>query len=106
MLQIWNHCLQIGIAHGVNPWIFGALYLAHHPLFWGTFTLIVLRVRQRRPVKALAVLDTFFWFMPYLYIVVFGHGLPWWIYALVLLALALGAPHALRQIRHRLHPAE
>jgi hypothetical protein len=100
--HLWNHVLLIGRTHHVNPYIFGTLYLAHHPLFWGTFALVLNRVRLHRPYKALATLDVFFWFMPYLYVVVFGRGLPWWVYVLVGLAAMFGAFHGVQEIRKRL----
>jgi hypothetical protein len=104
ILALWNHILTLGREHGVNPWVFGVLYLLHHPLFWGTIAWLAARVRQRRPVGGVIVLAVFFWFMPYLYIFFFGRALPWWVYVLVLLLIALGAPHALKEIRRRLHP--
>jgi hypothetical protein len=104
ILALWNHILALGREHGVNPWVFGVLYLLHHPLFWGTIAWLAARVRQRRRVGGVIVLAVFFWFMPYLYIFFFGRALPWWVYALVLLLIALGAPHVLKEIRRRLHP--
>jgi hypothetical protein len=102
MAPLWKYVLQIGSEHGVNPWIFGILYLAHHPLFWGTFALVIHRVRRQRPYKALLALDVFFWFMPYLYVLFFSRHLPWWVYLLILTALALGAPHTVKEMRRRL----
>ena len=106
MTHLWNHLLQLGAAHGVNPWLFGALYLAHHPLFWGTMAWLTVRVRRRQPVAAVIALGVFFWFLPYAYLVLFGRGLPWWAYVLALTLLALGGPHVVKEIRRRLHRAQ
>ena len=102
-LRHWHALLLFGTAHGVNPWLFGALYLAHHPLFWGTMAWLAARVRQKRPVALQVGLGVAFWFLPYAYIFLFGRGLPWWAYALALLVVALGGTHALKEIRRRLH---
>ena len=106
MIHLWHHLLQLGSAHGVNPWLFGALYLIHHPLFWGTMAWLALRARQKRPVAGVIVLAAFFWLMPYAYIFLFGRGFPWWAYAAALLLLALGAPHAVKEVRRRLRRPE
>ncbi len=106
LLTLWNHILALGRQHGVNPWVFGVLYLIHHPLFWGTVAWLAARVRRHRPIGALIPLAVFFWFLPYLYVFLFGHALPWWAYALALLLVSLGAPHAVKEVRRRLRPAD
>ncbi|MBV9850054.1 MAG: hypothetical protein JO250_10315, partial [Armatimonadetes bacterium] len=70
LLQRWQDVLHYGNAHGVNPWVFSALYLAHHPLFWGTMAWLVARARRKRPMAGVVALAVFFWLMPYAYILV------------------------------------
>ena len=101
---LWRHITDIGGHYGVNPALFAVLYLAHHPLFWGTMAWLAARVRRKRPVAAVVALGVFFWFLPYSYVFVFGRGLPWWIYALAAVAVAVGGTHAFREIRRRLAP--
>ena len=105
MRHLWQHLQLLGQHYGVDPVLFAVLYLAHHPLFWGTMAWLAARVRQKRPVAGVVALGAFFWLMPYAYIVLFGRRLPWWAYALALLALALGGPHAVKQIRQRMQGA-
>jgi hypothetical protein len=102
MVTLWHNMLHYGRAHGVEPVIFALLYLAHHPLFWGTVAWIVARVRRKRPVAVLVVMAVFFWVMPYAYILVFGHGLPGWAYAAAVGFLVMGGLHAGRQIYRRI----
>lgn len=97
--------MRFGDRHGVNPWVFGVLYLSHHPLFWGTMAWLAARVRQKRPVAGVVALGVFFWFMPYAYIFVFGRGLPGWSYALAAILAALGGARAIQEIRRRLFSA-
>lgn len=106
MRHLWNHIEQMGRAHGVDPLVFAVLYLAHHPLFWGTMAWLAYRVRKRRPIVLQVILGTFFWLMPYLYILVFGHGLPLWIYGAVAVILIVGGRHAFLEFRKRLAAAK
>ena len=103
---LWQHVLQIGRHYGVNPVIFGVLYIAHHPLFWGTMAWLANTVRRRRPVVLQVTLGVFFWIMPYGYVFLFGHGLPLWTWALAALVLCIGGTHAVREIRRRLKPVQ
>lgn len=82
--------------------VFAVLYLAHHPLFWGTMAWVTLRVRRQRPIVPHAALGAFFWFMPYLYVLAFGRGLSPWIYAALAAVVAVGGTHAVREIRKRI----
>ena len=82
------------------------LYIAHHPLFWGTMAWLASAVRRRRPVVLQVTLGVFFWIMPYGYVFLFGHGLPFWAWALAALVLCIGGTHAIREIRRRLKPVQ
>ncbi len=101
--HLWNHVQQIGGRYGVNPLVFAVLYLAHHPLFWGTMAWLAACVRRKRPVTLPVALGVFFWFLPYAYVFLFGRGLPWWAWGVALLFVAVGGTHAVREIRRRLN---
>ena len=102
MYTLWRKITELGEAHGVNPWLFAILYLAHHPLFWGTMAWMVLRIRAKKPVSGVVILALFFWFLPYAYIFVFGRGLPFWAYLVAVAFASVGGTHAWKEIRHRL----
>lgn len=102
ILTLWRHITELGRQYGVNPLVFAVLYLAHHPLFWSTMAWLTARVRRKKRVAGLIALGIFFWFLPYTYVFVFGRGLPWWIYVMAALAVALGGAHVIREIRRRL----
>ena len=102
LLHLWRHVLQIGSRYGVDPAVFAALYLAHHPLFWGTMAWLASCVRRRRPVAVPVVLGVFFWLLPYGYVFLFGRGLPWWAWGVALLVVGVGGTHAVREIQRRL----
>ena len=99
---IWRHIIHLGAQYGVNPMWFAALYLAHHPLFWGTMAWLAARVRQKTPTAAVVALGVFFWFLPYTYVFLCGRGLPPWVYALAAVVITVGGTHAVKEIRRRL----
>ena len=103
-ISLWHHINSLGTQYGVNPLVFATLYLAHHPLFWGTMAWLAARVRAKQPVAGVIALGVFFWFLPYTYVLFFGRSLPWWVYAGAAIAVAIGGTHAFREIRRRLRP--
>lgn len=105
MTHLWQHVLTLGGQYGVDPVLFAVLYLAHHPLFWGTMAWLAARVRRRRPVAVPITLGVFFWLMPYAYVFLFGHNLPWWAYALAGVVLIVGGTHMVNEVRKRLAAA-
>ena len=94
--------MEIGYQHGVNPLLFASLYLAHHPLFWGTMAWLAGRVRAKKPVAGVVLLAVFSWFLPYAYLLFFGRGLPLWTYALAAVFIVIGGTHAVQEVRRRL----
>ena len=105
LLTLWRHVMALGAHYDVNPIVFAILYLAHHPLFWGTMVWLAARVRAKQPVRAVVALGVFFWLLPYLYVFAFGRGLPWWVYGVTALVLAIGGVHAVHEIRRRVRPS-
>lgn len=100
--HFWAHVLALGSRYGVNAVLFALLYLAHHPLFWGTMAWLAARVKRRQPTAGVVALGVFFWVMPYAYVLVFGHGLPAWAYAVAAVVLLIGGAHMVREVRRRL----
>jgi len=99
--HFWHHLMVLGAQYGVNPLIFAALYLAHHPLFWGTMAWLAARLKAKKPVAAVITLGVFFWLLPYSYVFVFGRGLPWWAYALAAVCLGVSGWHVNKEIQRR-----
>lgn len=100
--HLWAHVLTLGSRYGVNAALFGVLYLAHHPLFWGTMAWLAARVRRQQATGGVIALGVFFWVMPYAYVLGFGHGLPWWAYGAAGVVLLVGGAHVVREVRRRL----
>jgi hypothetical protein len=100
--HLWDHVHQVGAHYGVNPLVFAVLYLAHHPLFWGTMAWLTVCVRRKQSVAVPITLGVFFWFLPYAYVFLFGRGLPWWAWVIACVVVGVGGTHMVREIRRRL----
>jgi len=91
--------LGLGPRYGVNPVVFAALYVGSIPFFFVALAWTIRRIRSRRPAVIPALITGFFFLSAYLYVLVFGHGLPWWVYPAILALVSTGAVSAIRRAR-------
>ena len=91
--------LGLGAEYGVDPLIFGAIYVGAIPLFTLSVAWIVRRARAGRSI-AVPALAAGFWFVSaYLYLIVAGENVPWWVYAFVAVLVVGGAWSTVRKVR-------
>ncbi len=106
MDEIWTQTVSwffgLGEQYGVNPVIFGSIYVGAIPLFTVSVAWIVRNKRIGRPL-VLPLISTGFWFISaYLYLFVAGENVPWWVYAVVLALLGYSGFASSRSIRAKL----
>ncbi|MFQ5817188.1 MAG: hypothetical protein ACE5H2_04420 [Terriglobia bacterium] len=94
--------VQLGAQYNVNPFTFAAIYLAATPLFIAGLYWLLRSYRRKEPLFLPALLTGFSFCCPYLYLILFGRGLPWYIYAAVIAVVGLGGGRAYLQIRAKL----
>lgn len=99
MLHLWHQMRHYGLDHGVDPLIFAAVYLTRLPLLLAAMAVMVQRIRRRQPATTIAVIWLALGVIPYLYILLFGHGLPAWLIATVVAIITLTTIHAARRLR-------
>ena len=97
--------LSLGAEYGVNPWIFGGIYVGAIPLFSLSVAWLVRNARRGRSVAAPALAAGFFFVSAYLYLIVAGRNVPAWVYAFVAVLVAAGAWSTVRKVRARVAEA-
>lgn len=102
--HLWTHGFALCEQYGVDPLVFAVLYVAHHPLFWGTMAWLAVRVKRRQSTEGVIILAVLWWLLPYGYVFLWGRGLPAWTYAAAALVLCIGGAHAVKEVRRRLRP--
>ena len=85
-MRIWAELEAYGARHGVDPLLFAGLYATRMPLLLATFGWLAARIRRQRPMIGVVIIAATLWIIPYAYVLVYGHDLPWWCY-LVLAAI-------------------
>ncbi|RMH70091.1 MAG: hypothetical protein D6685_00520 [Bacteroidetes bacterium] len=98
-LQDWF--LGLGAQYGVNPLLFGAIYVGAIPFFTLSLAWLVRNLRQQKPV-VLPILSAGFCFVSaYLYLLIAGRNIPWWVYGVVAALIAFGSCSAVRKVRRK-----
>lgn len=93
--------LGLGAQYGVNPFIFGSIYVGAIPFFSASVAWVVRNLRKNQPVLVPAVLSALFFVSSYVYLFAAGDNIPWWTYGLLGTMLATGLCMTVQKIRRK-----
>lgn len=97
--QAW--VMGLGAQYGVNPVIFGGIYVGAIPFFLFFTGLAVKRLRAGRSAVLPIMAAGLCFVSAYLYLAVVGRGIPLWVWAFLGVIIAYGAWSAVRSFRAR-----
>jgi fatty acid desaturase len=94
MKQAINH-------YGVNPVIFLVIYLISGPFFYYSLFRVVQALARKRSKEALVWAAVFLCatIAPFIYVLLFGRNLPWWVYGIIALIIGYGVFSLIRKLR-------
>ncbi|MGN8225895.1 hypothetical protein [Gracilimonas sp. BCB1] len=93
---------SLGEDYGVNPIIFGSIYVGAIPFFTLSIGWLVKNYRQKKSIVIPALSSTFFFISAYLYLIIAGENVPWWVYGVVVLMIGYGAWSTYRKVKTRI----
>ena len=92
----------LGDQYGVDPIVFGAIYLGAIPFFTVSVAWLIRNARANKSI-AFPALSSGFWFVSaYLYLFVAGKNIPVWVYGFIGLLLAYGVYSSIRSIQKKI----
>ena len=94
--------LSLGEEYGVNPYIFGAIYVGAIPFFLASIAWLVKRARAGRSTLLPTMLSGFFFVSAYLYLAVVGRNIPVWVWLFLAALVAYGAWTTVRDTRRKI----
>ena len=98
--------LSLGTEYGVNPWIFGAIYVGAIPFFLASVGWVVKRARAGRSTVLPTMLAGFFFVSAYLYLAIAGRNIPVWVWIFLAVLIVWGAMAQVRNTRRKIHGDE
>ena len=94
--------LALGDNYGVNPWIFGAIYVGAIPFFLASIAWLVARGRAHRSIVAPALCAGFCFVSAYLYLAIAGRNIPLWVWLFLGVLVVWGAWSTVRDTRRKI----
>jgi hypothetical protein len=87
MEELWQQFITwfmaLGEPYGVNPIIFGSIYIGAVPFFWIAITWLVRNLRTGKPVNGPVIMACACASSSYIYLIIAGQNVPVWVYAII-----------------------
>lgn len=93
--------LGLGNEYGVNPILFGTLYILSIPPYLVSIGWVVRNYRTEKPLMLPIFSTGFFFIAPAIYLVAAGRNVPWGFYVIVGLMVVYGIYSTWRTINRR-----
>lgn len=97
--------LSLGAEYGVNPWVFGAIYVGAIPFFLLSIAWLVRRARAHRSTVAPTLCAGFCFVSAYLYLALVGRNIPLWVWLFLGALVGYGAFSTIRDTRRKIAAA-
>lgn len=94
--------LSLGANYGVNPWIFGAIYVGAIPFFLASVGWLIKRARQGVSTIVPTMFAGFFFVSAYLYLAIAGRNIPVWVWVFLAALVVYGAFSTIRDTRRKI----
>lgn len=98
--QAW--VMGLGAQYGVNPIIFGAIYVGAIPFFLLFTALAIKRLRAGQPAVLPILAAGLCFVSAYLYLAIVGRNIPIWVWLFICVLVGYGAWSAIRDFRKKL----
>lgn len=89
--------------YGVNPIIFGAIYVGAIPFFSLSIGWLIRNYRKDKSIVLPALSAMFFFISAYIYLIFAGKNVPWWVYGVVVLLIIIGAYSTVKKVRTQIN---
>ena len=100
---IQNWFLSLGAEYGVNPLIFGAIYVGAIPFFSLSIGWLIRNYRKGKSVVPPALAAMFFFVSAYIYLIFAGKNVPWWVYGAGILLIVVGVYSTIKKVRRQIN---
>jgi Protein of unknown function, DUF547 len=97
--EVKDWFLGLGAKYGVNPMIFGTIYVGAIPFFTASLAWLIRNLRLGRSPVFPALATGFCLISSYLYLMLVGHNIPLWVYLFVACMLSYGVYSTVRTIK-------
>lgn len=104
MAKVWF--LGLGEQYGVNPIVFGSIYIGAIPFFTISIAWLIRNYRRNESIILPALSAVGFFISAYVYLIIVGQNVPWWVYCIVVLMVMYGAWSTLKNVRRKMNKVD
>ena len=98
--------LSLGAEYGVNPYIFGGIYVAAIPFFLLSIAWLVRNAKVGKSTLLPTMCAGFFFVSAYLYLALVGNNIPVWVWIFLGVLIVYGAWSSIRDTRKKIAAAK
>ncbi len=103
-IKIWF--MSLGDQYGVNPIIFGAIYVGAIPFFTLSLAWLVKSFKSKKPIILPMLSSGFFFISAYLYLIIAGKNVPIWVYGFIILMVVFGGYSTIKKVKGQINDKE
>lgn len=81
--QILEWFMGLGEPYGVNPVIFGSIYVGAIPFFWLAIAWLVHNLRKKKAIAGPVLMMSGCAVSAYVYLIAVGQNVPLWVYSFI-----------------------
>ncbi len=93
--------LSLGEKYGVNPYIFGGIYIGAIPLFFLCLAWSVRNIRNKKPFVIPVLLTGLCFISAYVYLIIAGKNIPVWVYIFIGVMVLYGVYSTFKKIKSK-----
>jgi len=93
--------LSLGAKYGVNPYIFGGIYIGAIPLFFLCLAWTVKNIRDKKSFLIPILLTGLCFISAYLYLIIVGKNIQAWVYVFIAVMVAYGVYSTIKKIKDK-----
>ena len=102
-MELWESFkmwfMELGPAYGVNPIIFGSIYVGAIPFFTLSLAWLIKNLKNKKSVVVPILSTGFFFISAYLYLIIAGKNIPAWVYLFIGLLVSFGIYSTIRKLK-------
>lgn len=94
--------MALGEPYGVNPIVFGSIYVGAIPFFWMAITWLIYNLRRGKNVAAPVVMACLCASSSYIYLIIVGQNVPIWVYFIIVALIGYAVWSTLATMRKKM----
>lgn len=97
--------MGLGEPYGVNPVIFGSIYVGAIPFFWLAMAWLARNIRKKKPVTGPVLMASSCAVSAYVYLIIAGENVPEWVYIFIVAIIVYAVWSTLSMARNKMREA-